>query len=261
MIAVVAAGCFVFGLVIGSFLNVVVYRVPEGVSIVTPRSRCRNCGHELSALDNVPVLSWLVLRGKCRSCGDPISPRYPLVELGTALVFAALGAKFGADVALPAFLWFAAGMIALSLIDLDTFKLPKKVVYPTLFGTAVLLAVAGLVDADWLGLREAAIGGIIGFVVLYAIRFAYPRGMGFGDVRLAGVIGVALGWLHLGLVPVGLFFGFVLASVVGVGLIAAGIKTRKDRVPFGPFLVAGALLAIFVGQPLVDAYVELYLGR
>ncbi|MEA3077518.1 MAG: leader peptidase (prepilin peptidase) / N-methyltransferase [Actinomycetota bacterium] len=255
---IVAAGCFVLGLLIGSFLNVVVYRVPEGLSIVKPRSRCPKCGHELSNLDNVPVLSWLVLRGRCRSCQEPISPRYPLVELGTGLVFAALGARFGADASLPAFLWFAAGVIALSLIDLDTFKLPKKVVYPTLAGTALLLAVAGVVDADWRGMKEAAIGGVIGFAVLYAIRFVYPRGMGFGDVRLAGVIGVALGWIHLGLVPVGLFLGFVLASVIGVALIATGVKSRKDHVPFGPFLAAGALLAIFVGQPIVDYYANLW---
>jgi leader peptidase (prepilin peptidase)/N-methyltransferase len=261
MTVLVAAGCFLLGLLIGSFLNVVVYRVPEGLSIVKPRSRCPKCGHELSNLDNVPVLSWLVLRGRCRSCKAPISPRYPLVELGTALVFAALGARFGADPALPAYLWFAAGMVALSLIDLDTFKLPKKVVYPTLIGTAALLAVAGVVDADWRGMKEAAIGGLIGFAVLYAIRFVYPRGMGFGDVRLAGVIGVALGWITLGLVPVGLFLGFVLASVIGVGLIATGVKTRKDHVPFGPFLAAGALLAIFVGQPIVDYYANIYLGR
>ena len=257
MLALVVAGCALLGLVVGSFLNVVIHRVPEHRSIVKPRSACPSCGTELANRDNIPVLSWLLLKGKCRTCGAAISARYPIVELTTGVVFALLGARFGADWALPAFLVLAAGLIAQSGIDLDTNLLPNRVVYPTLFATAALLLVAGLVDGGTRGLAEAAAGGLIAFAVLYLIHFVSPKGMGFGDVRLAGLVGMAMGWVELPLVGVGLFFAFLLASVVGVTLMALKRKGRKDRVPFGPFLAAGAVLAVLVGQKVLD----LYLGR
>jgi len=248
---------FVLGLMVGSFLNVVIYRVPAKRSVVTPRSACPSCGTELANRDNVPVLSWLVLRGKCRTCSTSISARYPLVELGTGVAFALLAVRFGPDAALPAYLFLAAGLIALSAIDLDTYLLPKAVVYPTLGLTAVSLLVAAVVASDGRGVAEAAAGGVIAFAVLFVIHFVSPRGMGFGDVRLAGVLGVALGWIELPVVAVGLFLAFLLASVVGVALIATGVRGRKDKVPFGPFLALGAYLAFFVGTPIID----LYLGR
>ncbi len=253
--AVAAAG--VFGLVIGSFLNVVVHRVPKEESIVTPRSRCPECGTEIRAVDNVPVVSWLVLRGKCRSCGTPISARYPLVEALTGLLFAGVTAKVGLEWELPAFLVVVAGLIALSFIDLDTYLLPKRVVYPVLGAGAVLFGTAALLGGDGRGAAEAAAGGAIAFTILLVIHLSSPRGMGFGDVRLAAVIGMMLGWIELPAVGVGLFLAFLLASVVGVGLMVARRRGRKDRVPFGPFLAAGAVLAIFVAQPILD----IYLGR
>ena len=257
MLPLVVAGCALLGLAIGSFLNVVIHRVPEHRSIVKPRSACPSCGTEIAGRDNIPVVSWLLLRGRCRTCKARISPRYPLVELTTAVVFALLGARFSDSWALPAFLMLAAGLIALSGIDLDTYLLPKRVVYPTLFATAALLLVAGLVEGDTRGLAEAAAGGLIGFGVLFLIHLISPKGMGFGDVRLAGVVGMAMGWVELPLVGVGLFFAFLLASVVGVTLMAVKRKGRKDRVPFGPFLAAGAVLAVLVGQKVLDVY----LGR
>jgi leader peptidase (prepilin peptidase)/N-methyltransferase len=254
--AFLIANCFIFGLVIGSFLNVVIHRVPNGESIVTPRSRCPKCGTELSNVDNIPVVSWLVLRGKCRTCAAPISRRYPLVEAGTGVAFALMGARVGADWALPAFLVWTAGLIALSAIDLDTYRLPNAVVYPTGVATFVLLAVASVVSHDARGLVEAAAGGSIAFAVLFVIHVISPKGMGFGDVRLAAVLGLALGWIELPLVAVGLFFSFLLASIVGVLLIATGARSRKDRIPFGPFLALGSFLAVLVGDGVLDLYLR-----
>jgi leader peptidase (prepilin peptidase)/N-methyltransferase len=198
-----------------------------------------------------------VLRGKCRTCSHPISARYPIVEALTGLLFAAMAAKFGFEPELPAFLVLTAFLIALSAIDLDTFLLPKKLVWPAFFSGVVLLGVASFVHDDWFSAREAAIGGAAAFAFLYLVRFVYPKGMGFGDVRLSPVLGMHLGWIMLGQVAIGLFLSFLLSAVVGVGLIAAGVKTRKDRVPFGPFLAAGTLLAVFVGQAIQRWYVDL----
>ena len=257
MVASLVSACFLFGLAVGSFLNVVIHRVPAGESIVKPRSKCPSCGTQISERDNIPVLSWLLLRGKCRHCSAAISARYPLVELLTALLFALVAWRLGLTWELPGFLVFTAGLIALSGIDLDTFLLPKKVFYPVLFASGGLLLIAGVVERDWQGLREAGIGSLLAFVVLGAIHFAYPKGMGFGDVRLVALLGLFLGWLELGAVAVGLFLGFTLGSVVGVGLMILGRRGRKDRIPFGPFLAAGAYLAIFLAEPILD----LYLGR
>ena len=257
MHAFLLVGCGAVGLAIGSFLNVVIHRVPKGESIVRPRSRCPSCGTEITPRDNVPVLSWLALRGKCRHCGEPISPRYPLVEFLTAALFVLTAARFGIRPELPAYLVFVAADVALAAIDLDTFTLPRKIVWP-LFGTSVvLLAIAAVVDGDVDHARDAAVGSAIAFGVLFLVHVISPRGMGFGDVRLAAVLGLFLGWLELGAVAVGLFLSFLLASVVGVALIVAGRRGRKDRIPFGPFLLAGTYVAFFVAKPLLDGY----LGR
>ncbi|MDQ3756461.1 MAG: prepilin peptidase [Actinomycetota bacterium] len=254
MTALVVVGSALLGLAVGSFLNVVVQRVPVGESVVRPRSRCPNCGTQLASRDNIPVLSWLVLRGRCRTCGTSISARYPLVELVTGALFAAVALRFPDDAELPAFLALSAGLIALSVVDLEQFLLPNRILYPTLGLTAGLLALAAAVESDWPSLRDAAIGGALGFALLFVIHVVSPKGMGFGDVRLAGLLGVALGWLSVGHVFLGLFLGFLVASVLGVMLIALGIRSRKDRLPFGPFLAAGALVALFVGRPILDWY-------
>lgn len=249
--------CALLGLMVGSFLNVVIHRVPAGESVVAPRSRCPRCGTELANRDNVPVVSWLVLRGKCRTCGTPISKRYPLVEALTAVLFGMVAARFGFDAALPAFLVLTAFLIALSAIDLDTFLLPKKLVWPAFFAGIVLLGGACVVEGDARGAVEAAAGAAIAFGILFLIHFISPKGMGFGDVRLAAVLGLYLGYLELPLVGVGLFLSFLVASVVGVGLMVAKKRGRKDRVPFGPFLAVGSGLAILFG----DAILRVYLGR
>ena len=254
MTAFLVGVCALLGLLVGSFLNVVIWRVPRDESIVHPRSRCPGCGNQLRSIDNIPVLSWLFLRGRCHFCGEPISARYPLVELLTGAVFAVAALRFGYDWRLPAFLVLFAGLVALSGIDIDHHRLPNKVVYPTLFATAPLLVLAAAATGEWGDLARAAAGGLIAFVVLFAIHFVSPRGMGFGDVRLAGVIGTGLGYLGLGYVAVGLFLAFLTSAVIGIALIATGIKSRKDRIPFGPYLALGCLLAVLFGAPILRWY-------
>ena len=247
---------FVFGLIIGSFLNVVIHRVPREESIVSPRSRCPKCGTDLRSVDNIPVVSWLVLRGKCRTCAEPISPRYPLVELLTGLLFAATAARIGLAPELPAFLVWVAALVALSMIDLDTFTLPRKIIYVAAGIGAALLAVAAVINGSTRDPREAVLGAVIAFAFLFLIHMISPRGMGFGDVRLAGLLGLFMGWVELGVVAVGLFLAFMFASVVGIGLMAAGRRGRKDRLPFGPFLALGAIVAVWFGVPILDAYLS-----
>jgi len=249
-----ALACAVFGLCVGSFLNVVIHRVPKRESVVRPRSHCPACGAQIAERDNVPVVSWLLLHGRCRACDERIPLRYPLVEVGTAVLFAAAAVRFGASWQLPAFCIFFASLLAVSVIDLDLYIIPNRVVYPTLFITAPLLAVAAAAEGTWGQLRNAAIGGAVGFGLLLVIHVAMPRGMGFGDVRLAGVIGMMLGWLGLGYLFLGLFLAFLLAAVIGIVLIATRLRTRKDAVPFGPFLAMGAVLAALWGHAILRAY-------
>jgi leader peptidase (prepilin peptidase)/N-methyltransferase len=247
-------GCALLGLAIGSFLNVVIYRVPRKESVVRPPSRCPGCGSFLAARDNIPVVSWLLLRGRCRTCKAPISARYPLIELTTSVLFGITAARLGAVGALPAFLVVVAGLVAISAVDLELFIVPNRILYPTLFMAAPMLLVAAAVGDDWGHARTAAIGGVLGFGLLLVIHLISPAGMGFGDVRLAGLIGMIVGWISVGHVLVALFLGFLAAALVGMGLIATGIKTRKDKVPFGPFLATGAILAILFGTQLLDWY-------
>lgn len=257
MTVFVVATSAIVGLLVGSFLNVVIHRVPAGESVVRPRSRCPACGTEIASRDNMPVVSWLLLRGRCRACRAPISVRYPLVEILTAVLFGAVAARIGTEWSLPAFLVLTATLIALSIIDLETFRLPTPIIYVSGVVSVLLLGAAAIVEGDTRGIAEAAAGAAIAFSVLLLIHVISPRGMGFGDVRLAALLGLFLGWMELPNVAVGLFLAFLLASVVGVGLMVAGRRGRKDRVPFGPFLAAGTMLAIFLGPSILDAY----LGR
>ncbi|MDQ3575168.1 MAG: prepilin peptidase [Actinomycetota bacterium] len=254
MTALLVLACGLMGLVVGSFLNVVIHRVPEKQSVVRPRSRCPRCGAELKPRDNVPVLSWVLLRGRCRSCRGPISVRYPLVELGTAALFVAAAVRLGADPALPAFLVVLAALVAISAVDLERFIVPNRILYPALFVAAPLLVAAAVIDGDWSSLLDAALGGALAWVLLFAIHMASPQGMGFGDVRLAGLIGMLLGWLSIGHVLVGLFLGFLTAAVMGVGLVVVHVRSRKDKVPFGPFLALGAVLSVLFGGPILSWY-------
>ena len=251
-----AAACALLGLLVGSFLNVVIVRVPEKRSIVRPRSHCPRCSVQLRERDNIPVLSWLLLRGRCRSCAEPIPVRYPLVELATGVLFAAMALRIGADWALPGYLLFAGALLAVSAIDLERFLVPNRIVYPSLVASLVLLGAAALLGGDGDAFLRALGGAVAASGGLFALALLYPRGMGMGDVKLALLLGLYLGWLSLGHVLLGLFLGFLLGSIVGIGLLATGVRGRKDHLPFAPFLATGAVLAVLVGEPLLDLYLR-----
>ncbi|MEO8094350.1 MAG: prepilin peptidase [Pseudolysinimonas sp.] len=255
------------GLAIGSFLNVVVYRVPAGRSL-TPDSACPKCGTAIRRRDNVPVVSWLLLRGRCRGCHEPISARYPLVEAGTAIAFVLVALRFGPPIfdatttpdavagslELGAFLTLTAVSIALALIDLDTKTLPNVIVLPALLAGILLLGVAALVRGDLAALAAAAIGGAGLFAFYLILALAKPGGMGFGDVKLAAVLGLYLGFLGWGNLLVGAFAAFVFGGVFGLALIVARRAGRKSQIPFGPWMIAGAWVGVFAGGFIADLY-------
>jgi leader peptidase (prepilin peptidase)/N-methyltransferase len=246
--ALAAAGIAFFpALAVGSFLNVVVARVPIGRSVVRPPSACLGCAKEIAWYDNVPVVSWFVLRGRCRNCGTSISWRYPAVELSTALLAAGCFWKFGLswDAAVASF--FCAVLVVLSAIDIDRRIVPNKIVLPA----AVIVLAAQTVlhpSVEWLA------GGLGASLFLLLAALAYPRGMGMGDVKLALLLGAALGRT----VPVAMFAGMLSALVPSAVLFARhGSAARKMGIPFAPFLALGGLVGLFAGHPLLHAYLKL----
>jgi len=252
--AVLAATCGLFGLAIGSFLNVVIERVPKRQSVVRPRSRCPHCEAQIAERDNIPVVSWLLLRGRCRTCHEPIHVRYPMVELATAGLFVAAALRFPEDWVLPAFCLFFAVLLAVSVIDLEHYIVPNRIVYPTLLASVPALFLLALLDDRWGDLRGALIGAVAASGGLLVINLINPRGMGMGDVKLALVLGLFLGWINLPTVALGLFFGFLLGSLGGLLLMLLRRRTRNQHVPFAPFLSAGALLAVLAGNPILHWY-------
>jgi leader peptidase (prepilin peptidase) / N-methyltransferase len=262
-LAVWAALAGLLGLAIGSFLNVVIYRVPAGVSVVTPSSRCPTCDSAIRNRHNLPVLGWLALRGRCADCAAPISVRYPLVEFVTGALFVLVtvrSVQLHLAAALPAYLYLVAAGLALAFIDLDHHRLPNAIVLPSYVVVAVLLTIGSAVSHDWWALARAAISAASLFGFFCAIAFAYPAGMGLGDVKLAGVLGGLLGYLSWSALVVGAFAGFLLGAVAGLLVVALGRGGRKTELPFGPFMIVGALLALFCASPIAHAYLHL-VGR
>jgi leader peptidase (prepilin peptidase)/N-methyltransferase len=258
VIAVLAVFVGVLGLAVGSFLNVVVYRVPLGRSVVRPASACPRCRAAIRPRDNVPVLSWLLLRGKCRDCAAPISSRYPLVEGLTASLFVAVVLRFtavqDAAWAIPAYLYLAAIGVALALIDLDVRRLPDAIVLPSYPAAAALLALASWGAGDWQALLRAAEGSAALWVLYFGLSLVKPGAMGFGDVKLAGILGAYLGWLGWGDLAVGAFGAFFVGGLVSVGLLLAKKAGRRTAIPFGPWMLIGAAIGIAVGGPTWSAY-------
>jgi leader peptidase (prepilin peptidase)/N-methyltransferase len=244
----IVAISFVLGLVTGSFVTAVAHRVPRGISIVAPRSQCPACGTQIAAYDNVPVLSWLLLRGRARCCGVPISPRYPLTELALGVVFATTVIVHRhdsvAEIAID--LVFVTMLTAVTLTDLEQRIIPNKIL---LVGAILCLAIA--VPTDPGGLPERAIAAAAAGGLMFLVVLAYPAGMGLGDVKLTAVMGLFLGRSAAPALLIALLAG----SIVGIALLARhGSKARKMAIPFGPFLALGGLVGMLAGDQLVDLY-------
>ena len=246
----VALGMLAFwpALALGSFVNVVAARVPQRRSVVRPRSACMSCGTELAWYDNIPVISWLVLHGRCRSCGARISPLYPAVELATAGLVAACFVVFGLTGEAVVASFFCAVLVAVTATDLTHRIVPNRIVLPA--ALVVLLAQTALDPSpEWL------LGALGASGFLFAAALAYPAGMGMGDVKLALLLGAMLGYL----VGVGLMIGMVAALVPSIYLLARhGAAARKMGIPFAPFLAFGAIVALFAGQVIFDAYLSAF---
>lgn len=285
---VVVAG--VFGLLIGSFLNVVAYRVPAHISLMR-ESRCPHCDTPIKPWHNVPVVGWIALRGKCANCKAPISPRYPIVEAITGIAFAVVtwwglagyegllgmplttylqspawdGIVRAVDVwaavlVIVAFLYFAAISIVLTLIDLDTHRLPNSIVLPSYLVAGILFTIAAALTGDWGSLLRAAIGMAVLYAIYAVLRLARPGGMGGGDVKLAGVLGIYLGWIGWGALAVGAFAAFLYGGVFGIALLLLRRAGRKTAIPFGPWMILGAWTGVFAGEAVGRWYVNLFVG-
>jgi leader peptidase (prepilin peptidase)/N-methyltransferase len=268
----IAAVAGLFGLAIGSFLNVVIYRVPIGKSVVSPASACPNCGSGIHAYDNVPLVSWIALRGRCRSCSAPISARYPLVELGTGLLFFVVSLPLAAQLAaveptvnaiasgltLVAFLYLAAISIALSFIDIEHHRLPNMIVLPSYLVGGVLLSGASILTGDYSALIRGAIGLAAMALGYFLLAVLWRGGMGFGDVKLSGVLGLYLGYVGWGALAVGSLGAFFLGGAFGLVMIILRKTTRKSGIPFGPWMLLGAWVGVLFGNLIWNDYLSIF---
>jgi leader peptidase (prepilin peptidase)/N-methyltransferase len=236
-------GCAILGLLIGSF--------PRHESIISPRSACPNCGTPILERDNIPILSWLLLKGQCRSCHAPISARYPLVELACAVSFAGAAGRIGFSWDLPAVLVLLASLLALAGIDMEHMVLPRSIIYPAFVMLAATLVMAAGATGQWHRLLIAVVCALSWFVIFFTLNAVSPRLLGFGDVRLAPLLGLGLGWLGIRYVVLGFFAANLIGAVIGVALIATKRIARNQPVPYGVFLAMGAALAIYAGPELL----------
>ncbi|GAA1948796.1 prepilin peptidase [Microbacterium deminutum] len=267
------------GMIVGSFLNVVAYRVPVGVSLLR-ESRCPHCDAPVRPWQNIPVVSWLALRGTCASCGTGISVRYPIVEALTGVAFAGVtwwvlivasmgsaplrdGSSARTDqwslaVLISAYLYFAAISIVLTLLDLDTHRLPNAIVLPSYLVGGILLTLASLLSGDWAALVRGGVGMVALYTFYFIVRLIRPGGMGGGDVKLSGVVGLYLGYLGWAALVVGAFAAFLWGGIFGIALIALRQAGRKTAIPFGPWILAGAWTGILMGETIARWYTGLF---
>lgn len=262
-----------FGLLIGSFLNVVIHRIPKMMqresdnyvahesgkelphtdryNLMVPRSSCPHCGHQITAMENIPVVSWLALGGKCRKCKAPISPRYPLVELATGAVSALLVWTFGSGLAGLGTLLFAYLLIAMTCIDYDTKLLPDDLTYPLLWAGLLIN-----INGTFVPLQDAVIGAAAGYLVLWAVYWLFKlvtgkEGMGYGDFKLLAALGAWLGWAML---PTIILLSSVVGAIVGISLMVFAKRARDNPIPFGPYLAAAGLIALLWGERISAAF-------
>jgi len=244
----------VLGLAFGSFMTVAIHRVPAGESLVRPRSRCPSCGAPIRSADNIPVISWLMLRGRCRACGVRISPVYPLTELACGGLFVAVALVYEDPWRALLLAPFAGLMVALSVIDIRHRRIPNRLVYPAVVIAAAVI-VAGDLAGGGLDVLDAGIG-LFAYGLALLIIALISKGMGMGDVKLAGLIGLVLGSIGLDLVAVAAGMGILLGGVGAIVALLAGAD-RKSAIPYGPYLASGAVIAVFVGRQIADAYLNL----
>jgi leader peptidase (prepilin peptidase)/N-methyltransferase len=242
----------ILGATFGSFFNVVAHRMPRGESLSKPRSRCPGCGTQIRAVDNVPVLSWLLLRGRCRGCAEPISPRYPLVEAGTAALCALVVLVVGANAEALLGVVLVLLLVPITLIDLQTQRIPNVFTYS---GAVLAVALVAALQTD--ELAEHAIAGLGAGLFFFVAWFAYPSGMGLGDVKLATVLGLFLGRA----VAPALMIALITGTIVGAAVMARlGVQAgRKTKVPFGPFLALGGAVGVLAGDAIVDWYLDTFM--
>ncbi|MBK9522129.1 MAG: prepilin peptidase [Rhodocyclaceae bacterium] len=270
---VYAAVAGLFGLLIGSFLNVVIYRLPvmmerqwaaecaefrnepapvfESLTLAKPRSRCQNCGHQITFIENIPVVSWIFLRGQCSGCGKRISVRYPFVELATGCLFAFAAYRLGFGPASLGAMGFIAALTALTWIDLDTQLLPDDVTLPLLWAGLLFNAFGTYTD-----LKSAVFGAIAGYLALWTVYWGFKLatgkdGMGYGDFKLLAALGAWLGWQML---PLTILLSSFVGAVIGIGLMVVARHGRNVPIPFGPYLAIAGIIAMFWGKPLTQAY-------
>lgn len=249
------------GAATGSFLNVAIYRLPRGESVVAPRSHCTSCQRVIPWYDNIPVLSWILLRGRCRGCQAPFSIRYPIVEALTGVMLLALTLQFGWNVWLPFWFYFACSLLVVTYIDLDRRIIPDRVTLPGIavgLGLALTFAYYAPPELRWLQVKAWAIGTLVGGGILWTVAWAYERvtgneGMGGGDIKLLAMIGAFLGWQG---VLLSLLLASFIGSIVGVAWMLARGADSKLAIPFGPFLSVGALVSLFWGDSIVSWYLS-----
>jgi leader peptidase (prepilin peptidase)/N-methyltransferase len=241
---------FILGLLIGSFLNVVIYRIPEKQSIVKPPSHCPHCNTRLKIIDLIPVLSFLSTKGKCRYCGTKISWQYPFVELLTAFFFLGAYLKFGLSFELVIMLILLSALIVISFIDYKYMIIPNVITY-----SGIIIGLLSAIFFDYISIFSSLLGIVIPALILLVIALIFKGGMGMGDVKLASMLGAFLGTTYT---LAGIFIGSLLGSIIGLSLMGLGVMERKDRIPFGPFICFGAIIMIFFGEFLIDWYVSLF---
>lgn len=253
----VAAISGLFGLVAGSFINVVALRVPGGMPVALSRSACPECGHQIRARDNIPVLSWMLLAGRCRDCRAPISLRYPVVEAVTGALFLATPFVVGVSWVLPAYLWFVGVAVVLTLTDLDHQRIPNRILGPGVAVAVPLLGLGAALDGDLGSMGRGLAAGAAYFALFFVLALLARGGLGFGDVKLAALLGLYLGYQSWRVVAAGIGLGIVIGGAVALAMVVTRARGRKDAIPFGPSMVAGAFVALAVGERLVDWYLAL----